>query len=85
MEDTVDARSDDVESNDTHWALFGSKWPKSEIVFFCQVVILYTVIVVSIYNLTKGSGDSNLWMALLSSCLGYLLPNPSMKRADHGV
>ena len=77
MEDTVDAPSDDVERSDTHWALFGSQWPKSEIVFFCQVVILYTVVVVSIYNLTKGSGNS--------SCLGYLLPSPSMKRDDHGV
>ena len=38
------------------------------------------IIVVSIYNLTQGRGDSNLWTALLSSCLGYLLPNPSMKR-----
>ena len=28
------------------------------------------------------SGDSTLWTALLSSSLGYLLPNPSMKRDD---
>ena len=48
----------------------------------CQVVVLYTVIVVSIYNLTVGHGDSTLWTALLSSSLGYLLPNPSMKRDD---
>ena len=56
--------------------------PKEEIVFFCQVIILYTVIVVSIYNLTVGHGDSTLWTALLSSSLGYLLPNPSLKRED---
>ena len=48
----------------------------------CQVVVLYTVIVVSIYNLTVGHCDSTLWTALLSSSLGYLLPNPSMKRDD---
>ena len=48
--------------------------------FFCQVIILYTVIVVSIYNLTVGHGVSTLWTALLSSSLGYLLPNPSLKR-----
>ena len=29
-----------------------------------------------------GHGDSTLWTALLSSSLGYLLPNPSMKRDD---
>ena len=62
--------------------LFGTECPKEEIVFFCQVIILYTVIVVSIYNLTVGHGDSTLWTALLSSSLGYLLPNPSLKRED---
>ena len=47
--------------------------------FLCQVLILYTVIVVSIYNLTVKSENSTLWTALLSSCLGYLLPNPTIK------
>ena len=62
------------------WHLFGTECPKEEIVFLCQVVILYTVIVISIYNLTVGHGDSNLWTALLSSSLGYLLPNHTLKR-----
>jgi hypothetical protein len=43
---------------------------------FVSVLILYTVIVVSIYNLTVESENSTLWTALLSSFLGYLLPNP---------
>ncbi len=60
------------------WRICGNECPKAEIVFLCQVVVLYFVIAVSIYNLTKGQGDSNLWTALLSSCLGYLLPSPSM-------
>jgi hypothetical protein len=61
------------------WIAFGKKIPRSEIVFLCQVLILYTVIVVSIYNLTVESENSTLWTALLSSCLGYLLPNPTIK------
>ncbi len=64
------------------WHIFGAECPKEEIVFLCQVIVLYTVIVVSIYNLTIGQSDSTLWTALLSSSLGYLLPNPSMKRDD---
>ena len=40
VEDVVDAADD--------WHLFGTECPKEEIVFFCQVIILYTVIVVSI-------------------------------------
>ena len=74
VEDVVDAADD--------WHLFGTECPKEEIMFFCQVIILYTVIVVSIYNLTVGHSDSTLWTALLSSSLGYLLPNPSLKRED---
>ena len=70
VEDVVDAADG--------WHLFGTECPKEEIVFLFQVVILYTVI----YNLTVGHGDSTLWTALLSSSLGYLLPNPSMKRED---
>jgi hypothetical protein len=49
-------------------------------VFLCQVINLYTVIVVSIYNLTVGSANSNLWTALLISCLSYLLSNPTINQ-----
>ena len=74
VEDVVDATDG--------WHLFGTECPKEEIVFFCQVIILYTVNVVSIYILTVGHGYSTLWTALLNSSLGYLLPNPSLKRED---
>ena len=76
LEDVIDAADG--------WHLFGTESPKEEIVFFCQVIILYTVIVVSIYNLNVGHGDSTLCTASLSSSLGYLLPNPSLKR-EYGV
>ena len=62
------------------WHIFGTDCPKEEIVFLCQIVILYTVIVLSIYNLTVAHDDLTLWTALLSSSLGYLLPIPSLKR-----
>ena len=61
------------------WVTCGKKTPRSEVVFLSQVVILYTVIIVSIYNLTVQSQNSTLWTALLSSCLGYLLPSPTIK------
>ena len=71
-------RLDDDGSNSKRWVLCGNPCPKFEIVFFCQAVVLYIVIVVSIYNLTKDNGKSNLWTALLSSSLGHLVPNPSV-------
>ena len=59
--------------------MFGRKFPKAEGVFFTQIILIYIVVVACIVNLSVGNGNSNLWTALLSSCLGYLLPNPSMK------
>jgi hypothetical protein len=62
-----------------NWKVFGRRVPKSELVFFSQVIILYAVVCMCLFNLTTGRGDSNLWSALLSGSLGYLLPNPKIK------
>ncbi len=62
-----------------NWKVCGTNVPRSELVFFSQVVIIYVVVCLCLYNLTTGRGDSNLWSALLSGCLGYLLPNPTIK------
>ena len=64
----------------TVWSILGRKLPQAEVVFFTQVVLIYLVIVTCIINLSRGQGDSNLWTCLLSSSLGYLLPNPTPKR-----
>lgn len=69
-----------MESEVNTWKVFGKKMPKSEIVFFSQIIILYIVIITCIVNLSVGNGESNLWTALLSSSIGYILPNPSVKR-----
>lgn len=60
------------------WDVFGKTVPRAEIVFVCQMIIIYVVIGVSLFSLTRGNdaADKQLWIALLSSCLGYLLPNP---------
>jgi hypothetical protein len=60
------------------WVLGGRVLPRSEIVFFCQMVIIFIVIVTSIINLSLGA-QSELWLILLSTSLGAILPNPNMK------
>ena len=70
-------------SSERIWNVFGSKIPKAEIVFFCQVLVLYVMIGCSIYNLTVNSKDSQLWTAILCSSMGYLLPNPKIKQSKH--
>lgn len=61
------------------WDLMGRRLPRSEIVFFSQMTLVVIVIIASVYNLSVNSEDHTLWTALLSSCLGYVLPNPSLQ------
>lgn len=61
------------------WSILGSKIPKSEIVYFCQMIVVYIIIITSIVNLSIGNGTSELWISLLSSAIGYVLPNPSIR------
>jgi len=72
--------SGSIISSIRQWQLFGKTVPKNEVIFICQVVILYIIILTCIVNLSLGNGDSNLWTALLSSSLGIMLPAPTLSR-----
>ena len=72
----------DITPESKSWNFLGYSTPKSQIIFFGQIIIIYIVIGVSLINLSIGNGDSNLWSALLCSCLGYLLPSPSIKQRE---
>ena len=50
------------------------------IAFLFQVVAVYIVIVISLLNLTRGSDNKELWVSLLSSSVGYLLPTPILTK-----
>ena len=71
---------DEVASHDSGWHLFGRKVPKSEIVYFTQVILIYVICITAIVNLTLYKEDSKLWVGLLCSNIGYLLPNPTIKK-----
>jgi hypothetical protein len=44
-----------------------------------QVLIIFTVILACIINLSIGSLQSELWSSLLSLALGCMLPNPRLR------
>lgn len=69
-----------ADNENSEWNLFGRTLPKNEVIFICQVVILYIVILTCIVNLSLKNGDSNLWTALLSSSLGIMLPQPTISK-----
>lgn len=54
----------------------------SLILFVFQSIVILIIICISAYNLTINTGDTNLWTALLSSSLGYVLPNPKLKYSE---
>ena len=63
------------------WGVMGSKLSKSEIVYFCPMIMVYVIIVTSIVNLSLQNGKNELWITLLSSTIGYALPSPTLKVA----
>jgi hypothetical protein len=73
--------SSDV-SNENSVSVLGRRATKSPIVFAVQTILVFIVIISAIINLSIKSHDdpnSKLWIMLLSACVGYYLPNPSMK------
>ena len=48
--------------------------------FICQIAAVYIVIAFSLYNLTQGVENKELWVSLLSSGAGYLLPAPILTK-----
>lgn len=76
-EEINDERSDD---SNRKWRLFKWTMPRSEIVYFVQVALVYIVVITAVVNLTIGRGDNKLWLSLLTGHLGYLLPAPKLKK-----
>ena len=84
MEDRVDL---DVPSEVSvrPWQIGGKDVPSSEIVFFSQIVVVYMVIITCIINLSLSNGPHDLWIALMSSSLGYILPSPAISKRKRGT
>ena len=49
------------------------------ILFTVQVAIIFIVVCTSLLNLSLGYSNQNLWTVVLTSSLGYVMPNPKLK------
>ena len=47
--------------------------------FYAQIMLVYIISIACIVNLSIGREPSNVWIALLSACLTYLLPAPKIR------
>lgn len=50
--------------------------------YLIQVALVYTIVVVSLVNLSLKIGDSELWKFLLLTFIGFFLPSPSLRKAS---
>ena len=58
----------------SEWPFCSKDIPKSEIVFYSQIIAMYFVVEFSIYNITTSNQNINLWIVLLFNCLGQRGP-----------
>ena len=66
-------------SSSSQWVMMGKRFPSSEVKFFSQTIILYIVIITCLANLTIADSDMrSVWISLLCSCLGCILPSPTI-------
>ena len=47
--------------------------------FFAQIIVVYMIIITSLVQISLRSPDKELWLILLSSSNGYILPSPGLK------
>ena len=72
----------DQDSNSSRiWNVFGKKLSRNLIVYCTQIIMIYIIISVSLYQLTNTSSNTELWISLLSANIGYILPSPKIKKA----
>ena len=62
------------------WKVCDYSFSRSFIVFLSQVTVAMFLIVFSCINiyLSKRCEDTSIWIAILSSAVGYFLPNPKL-------
>ncbi len=73
-------------SQRSQWYLFGQKFPRNEIVFFIQVILVYIVVITSVVNLSMGSDDGKIWTARIDradACLWLRSGAPLSPLPEH--
>ena len=80
MSQTSDSVSVDIQTESASTAEKAKgREAKNRITFFSQIIVIYAVIATAIFHLSFQSPDKELWLVLLSSSLGYILPTPGLK------
>ena len=62
------------------WACLGQTCSRSLILFVCQLFVILLIIFGCFWrtNLSKTCDESTVWVGILCSAAGYILPSPSL-------
>ena len=72
--------------NCTHSVAMGQICRKSAVVYLIQmfVIVILAVVIAEVINLSKTVDNNNeMWLSLLCPTIGYVLPNPKLRRAGN--
>jgi hypothetical protein len=73
----------DLESDTKNkWDLCCSSVYKSEVVFFCQILFLFTILIFSMVQITLKATNIEIYFSLISTIIGVLIPQPKMSKGD---
>ena len=64
----------------TPWTIFGYDCSRSLLIFMFQYILVCTLVISSLISLinSKSCEQTTLWVAILGSAVGYILPCPSL-------
>ena len=67
-------------TEETRSSISDFKYGKPDVILFTfQILLIFTVVCVSLLNLTLQWGNQNLWTVILTASFGYIMPNPKLK------
>ena len=67
------------------WSTLCGKIQKEQVIYTCQILIVFTVIIVCLVNLTVCDAHPSLWASILSGSVGYILPAPKIRKKKKNV
>ena len=69
----------DSKTDKKDFSFCGNRVPKNQVTYLSQIIVIYGIIITAIVHLSLQSPNKELWLVLLSSSLGYILPSPGLK------
>lgn len=66
------------ENTEENWQMCCSVLHKAEVVFFVQIIFLFTIMIFSMVQIISKVDNQEIYFSLLSSCIGIIIPSPTI-------